>query len=51
MPLLADIQARGKAVRTDFLDQDWPIDAQRKVSEKIMQLWGLDPAHCYLAES
>ena len=29
VPLLADIQTRGKAVRTDFLDQEWPIDAQR----------------------
>ena len=38
VPLLADIRARGAAIRTDFLDQDWPIDAQRKVSEKIMQL-------------
>lgn len=51
VPLLADIQTRGKAVRTDFLDQEWPIDAQRRVSKKIMELWGLDPAHCYLAES
>ena len=51
VPLLADIQTRGKAVRTDFLDQEWPIDAQRLVSKKIMELWGLDPAHCYLAES
>ena len=38
-------------MRTDFLDQEWPIDAQRRVSKKIMELWGLDPAHCYLAES
>lgn len=51
VPLLADIQTRGKTVRTDFLDQEWPIDAQRRVSKKIMELWGLDPAHCYLAES
>lgn len=51
VPLLADIRTRGKAVRTDFLDQEWPIDAQRRVSKKIMELWGLDPAHCYLAES
>ena len=32
VPLLADIQTRGKAVRTDFLDQEWPIDAQRSWS-------------------
>ena len=51
VPLLADIEARGKAVRTDFLDQDWPLEGQRKVSQKIMELWGLDPAHCHLSES
>ena len=51
VPLLGDIQDRGKAVRTDFLDQVWPLDGQRAVSKKIMALWGLDPAHCYLAES
>ena len=51
VPLLADIEARGKAVRTDFLDQDWPPEGQRKVSQKIMELWGLDPAHCHLSES
>lgn len=34
VPLLADIQTRGKAVRTDFLDQEWPIDAQRRVSKR-----------------
>ena len=51
VPLLAAIRDHGAAIRTDFLDQDWPLDAQKKVSEKIMELWGLDPAHCLLAES
>ena len=32
VPLLADIRDHGTPIRTDFLDQDWPIDAQRKVS-------------------
>lgn len=51
VPLLADIRARGSAVRTDFLNQDWPIDAQKKLSAKIMELWGLDPEHCILSET
>lgn len=51
VPLLADIRARGSAVRTDFLEQDWPLEGQRALSAHIMQLWGLDPAHCALGES
>lgn len=51
VPLLADIQARGRAVRTDFLDQDWPMEGQRALSAYIMQLWGLEPDHCVLGES
>lgn len=51
VPLLADIRERGSAIRTDFLDADWPLDAQKKLSAKIMELWGLDPAHSLLAES
>ena len=51
VPLLADIQKRGRPVRTDFLRQDWPMDAQRALSAKIMELWGLDPAHVALSES
>lgn len=51
VPLLADIKTRGSKIRTDFLDQDWPLDAQKKLSAKIMQLWGLDPEHSMLAES
>ena len=51
VPLLAEIQKRGRPVRTDFLRQDWPMDAQRALSAKIMELWGLDPAHVALSES
>jgi len=51
VPLLAEIQKRGRAIRTDFLDADWPLDAQRALSTKIMELWGLDADHCTLGES
>ena len=51
VPLLAEIQKRGKPVRTDFLDNDWPRKAQRSLSKKIMELWTIDPAHCALGET
>ena len=51
VPLLAAIRDHGAPIRTDFLDQDWPLDAQKQVSQKIMELWGLEPEHCLLAES
>lgn len=51
VPLLAEIRQRGRPVRTDFLDQDWPMEGQRALSARIMELWGLDPAHVALAES
>ncbi|HIZ47863.1 MAG TPA: carboxypeptidase M32 [Candidatus Gemmiger excrementavium] len=51
VPLLAAIRERGAAIRTDFLDQEWPLDAQKQVSAKILELWGLEPDHCLLAES
>lgn len=51
LPLLKAVQERGRPVRTDFLDRDWPLDAQKKLAKRIMDLWGLDPDHCVLAES
>ena len=51
LPLLQEIQQRGKPVRTDFLDRDWPLEGQRELARRIMDLWGLDPDHCVLAES
>ena len=51
VPLLEAIQTRGSAIRTDFLDQEWPVSGQRVLSQKVMELWGLDPQRCVLAES
>lgn len=51
VPLLAEIQTRGKPVRTDFLDQDWPLEQQKKLSRKIMELWNIDFDHCVLGET
>ena len=51
LPLLKEIQTRGKPVRTDFLDRDWPLDGQKELARRVMELWGLDPDHCVLDES
>ena len=51
VPLLTAIKERGSAIRTDFLYQNWPIEQQRKLSKKIMEVWGLDPDHCVLGET
>ncbi len=51
VPLLAEVQKRGAPVRTDFLENDWPLDKQRALSRRLMALWGLDPAHTLLGES
>ena len=51
VPLLEAVKTRGSAIRTDFLDQEWPVSGQRALSQKVMELWGLDPSHCVLAES
>ena len=51
VPLLEAVQTRGSAIRTDFLDQEWPVEQQRVLSRKVMELWGLDPNRCILAES
>ncbi len=51
VPLLQEIRLRGEPVRVDFLQGNWPLDAQRELSRRIMQLWGLEPEHCIIGES
>ena len=51
LPLLDQIRSHGTPVRTDFLDNDWPLPAQQALAREIMRRWGLDPDHCVLAES
>ena len=51
VPLLADIQTRGKAVRTDFLDQGVAHRRPAPGQQKSWSCGAFDPAHCYLAES
>lgn len=51
LPLLAAIRDHGAPIRTDFLDQDWPLDAQKELSRRLLALWGLEPEHTLLVES
>lgn len=51
VPLLAEIQANGRAPRTDFLAQRWPLEKQRELSAYLMQVLHLSPAHCVLGET
>ena len=51
VPLLQKIKASPCQPRTDFLDQDWPLDKQRELAARVMALMGVDPSHCTLGES
>lgn len=51
VPLLRRIQTEGHAPRTDFLQAEWPLDKQKELSAYVMQVMGLDPAHCVLGET
>ena len=49
-PVIREIAAREKPVPA-FMKGSWPIDLQRRFSEKIMALEGIDPLNCTLAET
>ena len=51
VPLLHRVMTEGKRPRTDFLEQVWPVEAQRKFSDKLMALMGIDRAHCAIGET
>ncbi len=50
VPLIAQTQER-EQVRSDFLFRAYPIEAQRRFSEKLMRALTIDPAHCAIAET
>ena len=49
-PVIKEVAAREKPVPA-FMKGSWPIDLQRRFSEKIMALEGIDPLNCTLAET
>lgn len=50
VPLLAKVAA-APAPDVSFLRQDWPVEGQRKLSDYLMAVEGLDRDHCGIAET
>ena len=51
VPLLHKIQASPCQPRTDFLHQSWPLEQQRQLAARVMDMMGVDKSHCALGES
>lgn len=51
VPLLARIRQEGRAIRTDFIRQPWPLDAQKELARRVMRRMGVDADHCAIGES
>ena len=49
-PVIKEVAAREKP-EPAFLKNAWPVEAQRRFSEKIMALEGIDPLNCTLGET
>ena len=49
-PVIRDVAAREKPVPA-FMKGPWPIGKQRRFSEKLMALEGIDPMNCTLGET
>lgn len=50
VPLLAKIREKGNPPSV-LAGKQYPVDAQRKLSDYLMELMGLDRSHCSIAES
>ena len=50
VPLVTKIQA-SEQIDDSFLDQSYPVDLQKKFSDYLMEVMGLDRRHCGIAES
>lgn len=51
VPLLHRIQTEGRPIDDHFLYLRYPIDQQRKLSDYLMEVLGIDRAHCTIAET
>ncbi len=50
VPLLARVQ-KAEPIRDDFLFRHYPVEVQRKFSDYLMEIMGLDRSHCGIAET
>ena len=51
VPLLHRIQTEGTPIDDSFLYQEYPIEQQRQLSDYLMEVLGIDRAHCSIAET
>lgn len=50
VPLLAKVQ-QAEQIDDSFLHQKYPVEIQRKLSDYLMEVLGLDRTHCTIAET
>ena len=51
VPLIESIREEQAAVRDDFLYRYYPVEGQRKLADRLMEVMGIDRSHCGLAET
>jgi carboxypeptidase Taq len=51
VPLIESIRDEQAAVRDDFLYRYYPVEGQRKLADRLMEVMGIDRSHCGLAET
>lgn len=51
VPLLHRIQTEGAAIDDSFLYKEYPLEQQRKLSDYLMSVLGIDRAHCTIGET
>ncbi len=51
VPLLHRIQTEGQAPDIAWLQQEWPLEGQKKLSAKVMDIMGLNNGRCTLGET
>lgn len=51
VPLLRRTQTEGKPIDITFLQQKWPVEKQRQLSDYLMSLIGIDHSRCTIGET
>ncbi|MBQ7277985.1 MAG: carboxypeptidase M32 [Clostridia bacterium] len=51
LPLVKEIAQRGQAIDDSPLHKRFPIEKQRKLSKRLMEVMTIDPNHCSIAET
>jgi carboxypeptidase Taq len=51
VPLIRRIQTEAEQIDDSFLHQDYPVEAQRKLSDYLMDVMTIDRSHCGIGET